>query len=78
MPLILKAVDRFALTVEDMHFGTANGPIRLVAPVSRTTLCAVNSADVDGPPEPATRPVRGLLIWSSLRPASAMACCMAI
>ncbi len=32
MPLILNAVARFALTVEDMVFGTANGPIRFVAP----------------------------------------------
>ena len=33
MPLILYAVARFAETVEDIVFGTANGPMRLVAPV---------------------------------------------
>lgn len=73
MPLILKAVERFALTVEDMHLGTAKGPMRLVAPVSFTMLCAANMAEVDGPPEPATRPVRGLLICASSSPASLIA-----
>ncbi len=36
MPLILNAVARLADTVEDMHLGTAKGPIRLVAPDFRT------------------------------------------
>jgi hypothetical protein len=34
-----------------MHFGTAKGPIRLVAPVASTDWCAANIALVDGPPE---------------------------
>ncbi|CUH54076.1 hypothetical protein SHM7688_03546 [Shimia marina] len=36
MPLILNAVARLAEIVELMHFGTANGPMRLVAPVFST------------------------------------------
>ena len=64
--------------VEDMHFGTANGPIRLVAPVDSTVWCAVSMALVDGPPEPATSPVRGCEIRSSPRPASAIAWPIAI
>jgi hypothetical protein len=61
-----------------MHFGTAKGPIRLVAPVFSTVWCAVSMAEVDGPPEPAIRPVIGLTTSSSDRPASAMACSMAM
>jgi hypothetical protein len=71
-------VARFALTVEDMHFGTAKGPIRFVAPVDSTVWCAASMAEVDGPPEPAMRPVIGLTTSSSERPASAMAWPMAM
>ncbi len=78
MPLILNAVDRFALTVEHMHFGTAKGPTRLVPPVFSTVSCAASMALVDGPPLPATRPVRGLTMSLSSSPASAIACCIAI
>ena len=35
--LNLYAVDRFAEMVEDMHFGTASGPIRLGDPAFNTT-----------------------------------------
>ena len=58
---------------ELMHFGTANGPTRLVAPVLSTDWRAVNIALVDGPPEPAITPVRGFDTWVSESPASAMA-----
>jgi len=33
---MLKAVARFALIVEDMHFGTAKGPMRFGLPFSST------------------------------------------
>jgi hypothetical protein len=34
---MLKAVDKFAEIVDDMHLGTANGPMRFGAPDFKTT-----------------------------------------
>ena len=61
-----------------MHFGTAKGPIRLGLPFSSTVWCASNMAEVEGPPEPAMRPVIGSETSASVRPASAMAWPMAM
>ncbi len=73
-----KAVARFALTVEHIAFGTAKGPMRFVEPVESTDWCAARRAEVEGPPEPAIRPVRSWLTSASDSPASAMACSMAM
>ena len=77
MPLILKGVARQAETVEDMQRVTMNGPIRFGLPFSMTMRCASNRFRVEGPPEPAIRPLRSLETSLSSSPASAIACCIA-
>ena len=64
--------------VEDMHFGTANGPMRLGAPDLRTVWWAKSIALVDGPPDPAIRPVFGLETSAVVNPESTIACSMAM
>ena len=60
MPLILKGVARQAETVEDMQRVTMKGPMRFGLPFSITVWWASKRFFVEGPPEPAMRPVRGL------------------
>ena len=69
---------RQAETVEHMQRVTMNGPMRFGLPFSSTVRCASNRLRVDGPPEPAIRPVRSFETSRSSRPASAIACCMAM
>ena len=75
--MILKIVDRFAELVDDITRGTMYGPTRF-GPFSRAVSNASIMFWVDGPPEPMTRPVRGLLISRSSSPESAIASCMAM
>ena len=72
-PLVLNQVERFAEQVEDIALGTANGPIRLGELFCRVMSAAATIALVEGPPEPTIRPVRGLEMSFSSRPASAIA-----
>ena len=53
------------------------GPMRLGLPFSITVRCASNMLRVEGPPEPAIRPVRSFDTSASSSPASAIACCIA-
>ncbi|MDT4813374.1 hypothetical protein FQZ97_463560 [compost metagenome] len=76
MPLIWNGVARQAETVLLMVRGTRYGPMRLT-PFSRRVSMASIWLMVEAPPEPATRPVRGLEICSALRPESLMACSIA-
>ena len=76
-PLILNQVDSVADGPELIALGTANGPIRLT-PLSRAMSAASTIARVEGPPEPTIRPVRSLETSASVRPASAIACSMAM
>ena len=68
---------RHAATVLDMVRGTMYGPTRR-APFSRSVSAASTVLAVEAPPEPATSPVRGFEISTSVRPASAMASAMAM
>ncbi len=77
IPRILNQVDSTADGPELMALGTANGPIRL-GPFSRVVAAASTITRVDGPPEPTIRPVRSLETSVSSRPASAIACSMAM
>ena len=72
----MKKVAIQADTVDDMQRGTIYGPTRF-GPFSRVVSKAVSIFAVEGPPEPAIKPVRGFDTSSSPRPASAMACSMA-
>jgi hypothetical protein len=58
-PLILNQVASVAEAVDDIAFGTANGPTRL-GPFSRAVSAASTMVRVDGPPEPMMMPVRSL------------------
>src|ERR1700721_3815989 len=75
-PRILNQVASVADAVDDIAFGTANGPTRF-GPLVRAVSAASTIARVDGPPEPMTMPVRSFEISDSSRPASRMACSMA-
>jgi len=70
-------VARQAEFVDDMQRVTMNGPMRLGEPFSTTALWARKKFEVDGPPEPMIRPVRGFETSESSSPLSAIACCMA-
>ncbi len=61
----------------DITRGTIYGPTRL-GPFPRAMSKAAIMFDVDGPPEPTIRPVLGPLTSPGSRPASAIACSMAI
>ena len=71
-----KGVASVAEFVDDMHFGTANGPTRLGLEL-RVVSAAVISACVLGPPEPIIMPVIGWDTSSAESPESAMACSIA-
>src|SRR5579863_3518573 len=75
-PLILNQVESVADAVDDIAFGTANGPTRF-GPFIRAMSAASTMARVEGPPEPMTMPVRSLEISLSCKPASRIACSMA-
>ena len=68
-PLILNQVASVAEAVEDIAFGTANGPTRF-GPLARARSAASTMAWVDGPPEPIRMPVRGCETSSGARPES--------
>ena len=76
-PLILNQVASVADAVDDITFGTANGPMRLGEPFSRVMSAASTSTLVEGPPDPITMPVRGLEMSFSSTPESRIACSMA-
>jgi hypothetical protein len=65
-----------AEAVDDIAFGTANGPTRF-GPLLRAVSAASTTARVDGPPEPMMMPVRSLEMSFSSRPASRIACSIA-
>src|SRR5580704_14610799 len=77
MPLILNQVPSVADAVELMALGTANGPTRL-GPLLRVMSAASTMARVEGPPEPMMMPVISWEISLASRPASRIACSMAI
>ncbi|MNL34800.1 hypothetical protein D3C87_1567910 [compost metagenome] len=67
-----------AEAVDDIAFGTANGPMRFGLTFLRVMSAASTMVRVDGPPEPMMMPVRSLReITASSRPESAIACFMA-
>ena len=74
---LAQQVASVAEAVDDIAFGTANGPTRL-GPFVRVMSAASTMARADGPPEPMTMPVRGLETCSSDRPAISMSSCKAI
>ena len=74
---MLKALVRQADTVLLMVRGTMNGLSRL-RPLSRMVSAVATTFSAEVPPEPMISPVRGSETSSSPRPASSMACCMAM
>src|ERR1700681_1428427 len=76
-PLILNQVASVADAVDDIAFGTANGPTRL-GPLLRVVSAASTMVRADGPPEPMMMPVRTLDTSAGSRPESWIACSMAI
>src|SRR5579863_7186756 len=75
-PLILNQVESVADAVDDIAFGTANGPTRF-GPFVRAMSAASTMARVDGPPEPMIRPVRSLETSPGSSPLSRIAWSMA-
>jgi hypothetical protein len=77
-PWILNQVASVADAVEDIAFGTANGPMRFGLLFFSVMSDASTIVRVDGPPEPMMMPVRSFSLMSlSSRPESAIACFMA-
>src|SRR3989344_3849324 len=76
-PRILNQVASVAEAPELMALGTAKGPIRF-GPRVRAVSAASMITLVDGPPAPTIRPVFSWLTSSCERPASAIACSMAM
>jgi hypothetical protein len=74
--LILNHVASVAEAVEDIAFGTANGPTRF-GPLVRAVSAASTMVRVEGPPEPMMMPVRTFDTSPSSSPASRIACSMA-
>ena len=66
-PLILNQVASVAEAVDDIAFGTANGPTRF-GPLVRAVSAASTMARVDGPPEPMMMPVRSFEMSPSFEP----------
>ena len=62
--------------VDDIAFGTANGPTRF-GPLLRVMSAASTTVRVEGPPEPMMMPVRSLETSLSSSPASRIACSIA-
>src|SRR3569833_3613511 len=77
-PLILNQVASVADAVDDIAFGTANGPMRFGLEFLRGASAASTIVDVVGPPEPMMMPVRGLEMSPSSTPESRIACSMAM
>src|ERR1700722_20275822 len=75
-PLILNKVANVADAVDDIAFGTANGPTRF-GPLLRVMSALSTIVRVDEPPEPMIIPVRSFDTSLSERPESRMACSMA-
>ena len=63
--------------VDDIAFGTANGPTRL-GPLLRVMSAASTMVRADGPPEPMMMPVRTSDTSSGDSPESWIACSMAM
>ena len=63
--------------VDDIAFGTANGPTRF-GPLVRVISAASTMVRVDGPPEPMMMPVRTLETSDGSRPESWIACSIAM
>jgi hypothetical protein len=74
--LILNQVASVAEAVEDIAFGTANGPTRF-GPLLRVTSALSTMVRVEGPPDPIMMPVRSFETSVSSRPASRIACSIA-
>jgi hypothetical protein len=73
----LNQVARVADAVDDIAFGTANGPTRL-GPLVRVISAASTMVRAEGPPEPMMMPVRTSDTSSGESPASWIACSMAM
>src|SRR5258708_181230 len=63
--------------VDDIAFGTANGPTRF-GPLERVTSAASTMVRADGPPEPMMMPVRTSETSDGCRPESWIACSIAM
>jgi hypothetical protein len=74
--LILNQVASVAEAVDDIAFGTANGPTRF-GPLDRAISAESTMARAEGPPDPMMMPVRSLEISFSSRFASRIACSIA-
>src|SRR3978361_1854372 len=68
-PLILNQVASVADAVDDIAFGTANGPTRF-GPLVRVISAASTMVRADGPPEPMMMPGRTLETSVGLKPES--------
>jgi hypothetical protein len=75
--LILNQVASVADAVDDIAFGTANGPTRF-GPLLRVMSAASTMVRADGPPEPMMMPVRTLETSSGESPESWIACSIAM
>src|ERR1700721_1977838 len=75
-PRILNQVASVADAVDDIAFGTANGPTRF-GPLLRVMSALSTIVRVDGPPEPMMIPVRSFDTSFSESPESRIACSMA-
>src|SRR6202021_2612613 len=76
-PLILNQVASVADAVDDIAFGTANGPPRF-GPLVRVVSAASTMVRAEGPPEPMMMPVRMLETSAGSRPESWIACSIAM
>ena len=72
----MNQVASVAEAVDDIAFGTANGPMRF-GPLSRAMAAASTITRVEGPPEPMMMPVRSFEMSSCSSPASWIAWSMA-
>ena len=76
-PCILNHVASVAEAVDDMAFGTANGPTRF-GPLALVMSADSTMVRADGPPDPMMIPVRTSETSSGDRPASWIACSIAM
>ena len=75
--MILNQVASVADAVDDIAFGTANGPTRF-GPLVRVMSAASTMVRAEGPPEPMMMPVRMLETSVGSRPESWIACSIAM
>src|SRR3954469_5510709 len=75
-PRILNQVASVADAVDDIAFGTANGPTRF-GPLLRVVSAASTMVRVEGPPDPMMMPVRSFETSFASSPASRIACSIA-